>query len=142
MKNIIVLMLLFVGSPSFGQTNTEKEVLNLSKQIFNLEVENKIESLADLMHEKLTVVNSKGETLNKDQYIATFKSGSFIHNSIEIEENKVTVLENTATVSGKGNFNITAGGNNVIRHLSYLEIFINTNSGWKLIALKASVLPN
>jgi hypothetical protein len=64
------------------------------------------------------------------------------HNSIEIEESKTTVINNTAIVAGKGVFNITASGNNVIRHLSYIETFIKTKDGWKLLALKASVLPN
>jgi hypothetical protein len=64
------------------------------------------------------------------------------HNSIEIEESKTAVVNNTAIVVGKGVFNITASGNNVIRHLSYLETFVKTKDGWKLLALKASVLPN
>ena len=87
-------------------------------------------------------MNSKGEAQSKLQYLATFKSGTMTHNSIEIEESKTTILNNTAIVSGKGFFNITAGGNNVIRHLSYLETFVKTKDGWKLLALKASVIPN
>ncbi len=142
MKKLFLLVVVFTSVQLFAQTNTEKEVLSVSKQIFRLEVENKIDSLENLMHEKLTVVNSKGETLNKQQYIATFRSGSFVHNSIDIEENTVSLIDNIATVAGKGNFNITAAGNNLIRHLSYIEVFIKTKTGWKLFALKASVLPN
>jgi F0F1-type ATP synthase epsilon subunit len=51
-------------------------------------------------------------------------------------------VDNVSTVAGKGQFNITAAGNNVIGHLSYMEVFIKTKNGWKLFALKASVLPN
>ena len=135
-------MIVFASVSLHAQTKEEKDVLSVSKQIFRLEVQNKIDSLENLMHEKLTVVNSKGETLNKDQYIATFRSGSFVHNSIDIEENTVSLVDKIATVAGKGNFNITAAGNNVIRHLSYIEVFTKTNTGWKLFALKASILPN
>ena len=142
MKITISIILLFALSPIFAQSKIENEVTQLSKSLFNWEVKNKIDSIDNLLHEKLIVVNSKGETLSKSQYLATFQSGTMTHNSIEIEESKTTILNNTALVAGKGIFNITAGGNNMIRHLSYIETFIKTKDGWKLLALKASVIPN
>ena len=142
MKITISIILLFVLSPIFAQSKIENEVTQLSKSLFNWEVKNNIDSIDNLLHEKLIVVNSKGETLSKSQYLVTFQSGTMTHNSIEIEESKTTILNNTAVVAGKGIFNITAGGNNMIRHLSYIETFIKTKDGWKLLALKASVIPN
>ena len=142
MKLTISIILLFALSPIFAQTKSENEVTQLSKSLFNWEVKNNIDSIDNLLHVQLIVVNSKGETLSKSQYLATFQSGTMTHNSIEIEESKTTILNNTAVVAGKGIFNITAGGNNMIRHLSYIETFIKTKDGWKLLALKASVIPN
>jgi hypothetical protein len=142
MKHIIAIILLFTSSIIFAQSKNENKITELSKSLFRWEVENKIDSIDNLLHEQLIVVNSKGETQSKLQYLATFKGGTIIHNSIAIEESKTTVLRNTAIVAGKGIFNITAGGNNMIRHLSYIETFIKTKNDWKLIALKASVLPN
>ena len=142
MKPIFCIIFLFASSPIFAQTKSEIEVTNLSKSLFNWEVKNNIDSIDNLLHEQLIVVNSKGETLSKLQYLATFKSGTMTHNSIEIEESKTTILNNTAVVAGKGIFNITASGNNMIRHLSYIETFVKTKEGWKLLALKASIIPN
>ena len=142
MKSIFNIIFIFALSPIFGQSKTENEVTQLSKSLFKWEVKNNIDSIDNLLHDQLIVVNSKGETLSKSQYLATFQSGTMTHNSIEIEESKTTILNNTAVVAGKGIFNITAGGNNMIRHLSYIETFIKTKDGWKLLALKASVIPN
>jgi hypothetical protein len=142
MKAKFTILLVLTSMYSFGQTISENEVTNLSKNLFNWEIHNNIDSIDNLLHSQLVVVNSKGETLSKLQYLATFKSGTMTHNSIEIEESKTTVLNNTAIVAGKGVFNITASGNNVIRHLSYLETFVKTKDGWKLFGLKASVIPN
>jgi len=142
MKAKFTILLVLTSMYSFGQTISENEVTNLSKSLFNWEIHNNIDSIDNLLHSQLVVVNSKGETQSKLQYLATFKSGTMTHNSIEIEESKTTVLNNTAIVAGKGVFNITAGGNNMIRHLSYIETFVKTKDGWKLLALKASVLPN
>jgi hypothetical protein len=142
MKSIFTIIFLFALIPTFAQSKVENEVTNLSKSLFNWEIHNNIDSIDNLLHSQLVVVNSKGETQSKLQYLATFKSGTMTHNSIQIEESKTTVLNNTAIVAGKGVFNITAGGNNMIRHLSYIETFVKTKDGWKLLALKASVLPN
>jgi hypothetical protein len=142
MKSIFTIIFIFVLSPIFAQSKIENEVTNLSKSLFNWEINNNIDSIDNLLHSQLVVVNSKGETQSKIQYLATFKSGTMTHNSIEIEESKTTILNNTAIVAGKGIFNITASGNNMIRHLSYIETFVKTKDGWKLLALKASVLPN
>ncbi len=142
MKSIFTIIFLFALIPTFAQSKVENEVTNLSKSLFNWEIHNNIDSIDNLLHSQLVVVNSKGETQSKLQYLATFKSGIMTHNSIEIEESKTTVLNNTAIVAGKGVFNITAGGNNMIRHLSYIQTFVKTKDGWKLLALKASVLPN
>ena len=142
MKLTISIILLFALSPIFAQSKIENEVTQLSKSLFNWEAKNNIDSIDNLLLDQLIVVNSKGETLSKSQYLATFQSGTMTHNSIEIEESKTTILNNTAVVAGKGIFNITAGGNNMIRHLSYIETFIKTKDGWKLLALKASVIPN
>ena len=142
MKSIFNIIFIFVLSPIFAQSKIENEVTNLSKSLFNWEINNNIDSIDNLLHSQLVVVNSKGETQSKIQYLATFKSGTMTHNSIEIVESKTTILNKTAIVAGKGIFNITAGGNNMIRHLSYLETFVKTKDGWKLLALKASVIPN
>jgi hypothetical protein len=142
MKAKFTILLVLISIFSFGQTISENEVTNLSKSLFNWEIHNNIDSIDNLLHDQLIVVNSKGETLSKSQYLATFQSGTMTHNSIEIEESKTTILNKTAIVAGKGIFNITAGGNNMIRHLSYIETFIKTKDGWKLLALKASVIPN
>lgn len=134
--------MLFTFDNVFSQSKEEKDVTKLSKDLFKWEVENKLDSIEILLSNQLVVVNSKGETLDKSQYLVTFTNGKTTHNSIEIEESKTIVVNKTAIVAGKGIFNITSGGNNVTRHLSYTETFINTNNGWELLALKASVIPN
>lgn len=95
-----------------------------------------------MLNEKFKVVNSRGEIQNKEQYLTTLRSGNFKHDSIAIEQSTVTLVNNTATVIGKGWFHMTVSGNKLHRHLSYMEVFAKDDKGWKLIALYASVLPD
>jgi hypothetical protein len=126
----------------FGQPPDESKVLNLSNSIFRWEVENKIDSLESILHEKFFVVSSAGSIQNKKQYIERLRSGNFIHNNIEIEENMVTLSDNTAVVIGKGKFTVSVSGQKSLIHLSYLEVFTRPDSkdAWEMISLKANTL--
>ncbi len=125
-----------------AQTKEETAILNLSKQVFTWEVDNKIDSLENLFDEKFVVVSSNGESQFKKQYIARLKSGNFTHNSIEVEENSASVVNNTALVVGKGKFNVTVSGKTLTLHLSYTEVFTRggAKKRWSLLAMHASVL--
>ena len=72
----------------------------------------------------------------------TLKNGSFVHDSIHVEENFAIINGNTAVVNGKGKFAVTISGNKVALRLSYMEVFTRETitSPWQVIAMKASLL--
>ncbi len=141
-KTILLLTLLFSGLQSFSQTSPEKEILQLSNAIFKWEVDNKIDSLEKVFHEKFVVVGSDGNSQLKNAYLNRLKSGAFVHDAINVEENSAIVSDNTAIVTGKGIFSVTASGNKIKLHLSYMEVFTRTDSKnpWQVIAMKANIL--
>ena len=137
--SIIAFLLVLNG---YGQSSTETDILKLSNQIFKWEVENKIDSVESIFHDKFLVVGADGNPQTKTQYIIRLKSGNFIHNSIDVEENTVTVADNTAIVIGKGKFNVSISGKRASLHLSYIEVFTRKNSylPWAVLIMKANVL--
>lgn len=142
MKIFLTAFILFTGTQAFGQATNEAQISGLSKQIFQWEIEGKTDSLADVFDNKLSIVNSRGQIQSKQQYLAVLNSGNFKHDSINIEQSIVTVKNTTATVIGKGFFVMTVSGNKVNRHLGYMEVFTKDETGWKLVALYASVIPD
>ena len=126
----------------FAQSKAVPDIINLSKQVFVWEVDHKIDSLKKLLDEKFVVVSSNGESQSKIQYLARLRSGNFAHNRIEVKENTVTVVDNTAVLVGKGKFDVTVSGTSNSLHLSYTEVFTrpNTKKPWKLLAMHASLL--
>lgn len=132
----------FICNNIIAQKHDELKIQDLSVNIFKWEVENKIDSLENVLHDKFVAVSSNGRIQNKSQFTGRLRSGNFVHNNIEIEENKATVSDNTASLIGKGVFTVTVSGNKSIVHLSYIEVFTRTNPNapWKLLALKASTL--
>ncbi len=141
MKTPLFLIALFLFCKGFSQSSEEAKVLRLSSSMFTWEVNGNMDSLAHLFDEKISIVNSCGEIQNKEQYLTSLRSGNFKHDSINVEQNTVTVKNNTATIIGKGRFTMTLNGNKLHRHLSYIEVFIKDEKQWKLLALYASALP-
>jgi hypothetical protein len=142
MKFIFILAIISVTNPVFSQSGAEKKVLALSNKIFNWEVENNISSLQALMSNKFIVVTIRGDIQSKEQYLATLSSGNLKHDSIAVEKSTVTIVNNTATVIGRGWFFMTVSGSKIHRHLSYMEVFVKEKMGWRLIALYTSTIPN
>ena len=142
MKTFFLTIVLFSGFKSFAQQSTENDLLNLSAKIFNWEVQNKIDSLEKVFHDKFIVVSSDGSSSRKADYLKRLQSGNFVHNNIIVEESSAIVSGNTATVVGKGKFEVTAAGNPVSLRLSYMEVFTRESQEkpWKVLAMKASIL--
>jgi len=142
LKEILTFVILMFSTQLFGQQKVESEILKVSKDMFRWEVAGKIDSLTNILDDKLVVVGSSGAKRSKELYVNDLKNGKPVHNKIDIQENSATVNGTTAFVVGKGVFDVTTNGSQVTLHLSYMEVFVNKNKGWKLIALYASRLPD
>jgi len=142
MKLKLTAVLLFIIGAVSAQSKQEAQILALSKTFFRWETTNQVDSLAGLFDQKFMLVSGPGEIQTKDQYLATLRSGNFVHNSVDVEENTATVQNGTATVVGKGKFTVTISGNKTTARLSYIKVFTKISSGWKLLLLQVSVLPN
>jgi len=143
MKTILFTLFTLVALHASAQSAKETEILRLSNQIFKWEVEGKIDSLEKTFNDKFVVVSASGDQQTKGQYIARLKSGNFVHNSIDVQENSAIVSDNTATVVGKGTFTVTSSGKKVTISLSYIEVFTRPASykPWSVLAMHASALP-
>jgi len=135
-------LLLLITAVVSAQSKQEAQILELSKTIFRWDTTNQVDSLANVFDQKFTVVNGTGEIQKRDQYLTTLRSGSFVHNNIDVEENIATVENSTATVVGKGEFTVTISGKKATLHLYYIEVFTKIRDTWKLLVLHVGVLPN
>jgi len=142
MKFYLLVATVLFCFKSFSQSTAEADLVQLSAKVFEWEVQNKIDSLEEIFHDKFIVVSSDGSSQRKQDYLKRLRSGDFIHNSIDVEESEAIISGNTATVAGKGKFAVTISGNKISLRLSYIEVFTreSVNKPWKVLAMKASVL--
>lgn len=123
MKFFLIIICLFFAVKGFSQKTAENEVLKISADIFKWEVENKIDSVANILHAQVVVVGSDGSTSQKSDHIKRLAGEDFKHNSIEKTENTAAVSENTVTVIGKGKFDMTVSANKRMSQLPYIGVF-------------------
>jgi len=142
MKLSLLFAFILMYAPSFGQSQPEKEMLQLSRQIFNWETHNRFDSLERIFDERFLVVGGSGEAQTKQEYLKRLTDGDFVHHDIEIERDSAVVVNNTAMVFGQGKFTVTASGKDLILNLSYMEVFtrVNPHRNWNLLAMHAGVL--
>ncbi len=142
MKKLLLSVILFAGTKVFAQSKDADEIIALSKQFFQWEIRNSADSVAQMLDEHFIGVTSAGIRRNKAEYLANFKNPGFIHNGINIEETRVNVFGNTAILTGKGLFTITANNVQSTLHLFFMETYMKTNQGWKMIALQGGHFPD
>jgi hypothetical protein len=69
MRTLFIVLALILSNKLFAQTQDESNIQNLSSTIFRWEVENKLDSLENVIHEKFIAVSSIGSIQTKGQYI-------------------------------------------------------------------------
>jgi hypothetical protein len=141
MKKIFFGVTMLFVSGAFAQSKPEAGILNLSKTMFRWEVENKMDSFEIHLDDGLLVLGSNGVIRTKEVYVAELKKTRLVHNSINIQEAKVSVKGKTAVLTGKGFFVLTFDGTKRELNLVYMQVFIKEKSIWKLIGLQANRQP-
>ncbi len=144
MKTLFSMVALLLTLNGFGQSQAEAQIRKLSGNIFRWEMQKKINLLEKIFADKFVVVNAAGKSQTKEQYLTLLRSGNFVHDSIDVEQDNAIVVDNTATVVGKGKFVVRSSGSKLTLHLSYIEVFTRPNpkASWKILAMHASTLQN
>ena len=142
MKTVLLAITIFTGTKLFAQTKDEDQIIAMSKNLFQWEMRSNADSIAAILDDGFIGVSSAGIRRNKTEYLANIKNPATIHNSMDIQETKVNIFGNTAILTGNGYFVITANNVQSTFHLFYMETYMKTSQGWKLIALHGSRFPD
>lgn len=98
-------------------------------------VEAKLDSLRDVLDDRLTYTHSSGWVQSKTDVINDFTNGKLTYQSIDIQELKARVYSTTAIVNGRGKFSVTVNSTMVITYdLMFTETYVLIDKKWKLAA--------
>lgn len=142
MKFICIAFFSVLVSSSFAQTKEEQEILNLVKKKFRWMIEEKLDSLRDLLDERLTYTHSSGWIQTRKDFIDDFTNGKLTYHSIELEDLKARIYPNTAIVNGRGKFTTTLNKTTKATFdLSFTEVYVSVSRKWKLVSRHANKMP-
>jgi len=139
MKNILLLILLIVGTQAFSQTAEAEKVNQLHRKKFDWLINRKYDSLNWLMDDRVKYIHSNGWIQSKAEVVDDLKSGKLNYTSVVVEESSVSYFNQSAVVTGKGIFKgLMTDKSEFAIHLLYTEVYVRQKKQWKLVSRQAT----
>lgn len=145
MKQLFFIFFLFFASVAVAQKTkeesaTEKFVLKLHETKFRWMVQKKLDSLNNLLDDRIQYVHSNGWVQNKKEVIEDIRSAKLTMNNVTVSEASARVYKGFVIVNGKGTFNVLMEGKPVDIYLLYTEVYAKRANGWLLVSRHANTL--
>jgi len=138
MKNLLMFVLLISGASAFCQSTEAEKVNQLHKKKFTWMTTKNYDSLNWVTDETLKFIHSNGWTQSKKEMIEDMKSGKLNYTSISVLESSVSLYNNSAVITGKGNFKgLMPDKSEFNINLLYTEVYIKSKKQWKLVSRQA-----
>lgn len=136
MKTIIqVFVLFFLSAQAFAQnSNTEQEILQLSKDKWQWMADKNVDKLKDLFDDKSVFVHMGG-SWGKEQELNIIGSGGIHYKKADVHEASVQIIGNTAIVLNRITLLAVVGGNEVTNPFIVTEVYVKENGKWKMGSL-------
>ncbi|NCU02612.1 MAG: nuclear transport factor 2 family protein [Chitinophagaceae bacterium] len=146
MKHFLFLLLLTAASAATAQKTkeesaTEKFVLRLHETKFRWMVNKRLDSLANILDERLQYIHSNGWVENKKEVIEDIRSGKLTMTKIVVSEAQARVYKGFVIVNGKGIFSIIMDGKPLDVSLLYTKVYAKRQNGWLLVSRHANRMP-
>lgn len=127
------------GASSKISTDSEREILTLSREKWRWMSEKKVDTLADLFHEKSMFVHMGG-SWGKQRELEVIKSGGIWYKKAEVYSASVNFIGNTAILLNDIDLVAVVGGNEVVNPFMVTEVYVKENGKWMMGSLTFSRL--
>jgi len=140
-KSILGLFLIIMAAQwSFAQNSAaEQEIIDLSKEKWQLMSDKNADALDKLFHEKSVFVHMGG-SWGKEREVNIIKSGGIWYKKADIHEVSVNIIDNTAILLNRIDLLAEVGGNEVTNPFMVTEVYVKQNGTWKLGSLSFTKL--
>jgi hypothetical protein len=142
-KSFALLSLLYISFTYdlSAQTQTEQQILALSKKKFDWMIHKHLDSLKNVLDDNLHYVHSNGWIETKQEVLDDIASGKLNYTSVDIHSAQARLYSQTAIVNGTGKFQVTMNGTAITIELGYTEVYIQQKSRWLLASRHANRMP-
>lgn len=136
MKTLIqLLVLVLMSTQAFAQnSNTDQEVLKLSKDKWEWMADKNVDKLKDLFDDKSVFVHMGG-SWGKARELEVIGSGGIHYKKADVHETSVQIIGNTAIVLNRITLLAVVGGNEVTNPFIVTEVYVREHGKWKMGSL-------
>lgn len=137
---LVFVFFMLTVQESFAQSSdTEQELIILSKDKWQWMSDKNVDVLANLFHEKAMFVHMGG-SWGTEQELNIIKSGRIWYKEAEIHEVSVKIIDHTAILLNRIDLLAVVGGNEVTNPFTVTEVYVQQDGGWKLASLSFTKL--
>jgi hypothetical protein len=101
----------------------KSDITQLHKTKFRWFAEEKLDSIASLLHPDLNYIHSNGWVETKSEVLDNIQSGKLTYHSVEVLKADVTISGQTAVLLGTGIFSVSLNGKPILIKLLYTEVY-------------------
>ena len=124
-------------SSDTNSSNTEKEIINLSKEKWQWMAEKNVDKLASLFHDKSKFVHMSG-TWKKKEELDIIKTGSIWYKKADVHDVAVEIVDDLAILWNRITLTAVVRGSDAVTQFTVTEVYKKQGSDWKLLALTFS----
>ncbi len=142
MKKISTVFFLILISMQFSiaqNTESDKEIIQLSKDKWQWMSDKDVDKLSKLFHEKAVFVHMGG-AWGTEQELNIIKEGGIWYKKADIHEVSVNIIDNTAILLNRIDLLAEVGGNEVTNPFEVTEVYIKQGNNWMLGSLSFTKL--
>ena len=118
-----------------------KEVLQAEQSRLSAQMQNNLDTMAQLLDEQLVYVRNSGVVDSKSSYIDSMRNGNTVYELIEHANDSVRVFGCVAILTGLGKYDVKIGQMPLNLILRYHSIWHKHDGQWKLVSWQATKVP-
>lgn len=126
---------------AFSQAKDEQQVLDLSRRKFDWLIQGNVDSLENLLDERLEYVHSNGWVQTRAEVLGDMKSGKLVYQQVTIKSAAARQYGQSAVVTGLGQFEGINSGTPFKLDLRYTEVYVRSGNRWKLVSRHSNRMP-
>ncbi|HLI29552.1 MAG TPA: nuclear transport factor 2 family protein [Terriglobia bacterium] len=115
-----------------------QSVLKAEEERTKAQVDRNLSALDRLMGNELTYTHASGITQTKAEIMGELKSGTLVYKSLTDTGVKVHVYGRTAVLTGRSAMTVVHYGKTLHLSLLFLEVDVNRNGQWQMVAYQST----
>jgi ketosteroid isomerase-like protein len=139
-RTTIIALLLASAAALAAPAATEQQLKDAETAWSQAYVKGDIASLDKLLAAEYLFTDQDGKTFTRAEDIASVKSGEFKMTSFKIDDLKIHVYTDFATVTGLNEFVATDSGKDASCKCRFTDVFVKRDGRWQAVASHVSKL--